>query len=44
MYLMISTGEDFNARSAMTRPIAAGEPQKNPNGFPIGASNAMFSA
>ena len=41
---MTSTGEDFTARSAMTSPMAAGEPQKNPNGFPIGALNAMLSA
>ena len=35
--MMTSTGEDLTARSAMTRPMAAGEPQKKPNGLPMGA-------
>ena len=35
---------DFIAVSAITSPIAAGEPAMNPNASPIGAPNALFSA
>ena len=44
IYFTISTEADLTAKSAITIPIAAGEPQKKPKGFPIGASKARFRA
>ena len=44
IYLMRFTFADFKALSAITRPMAAGEPAMNPKALPSGALNAAASA
>ena len=39
-----STPADFNAISAITIPIGAGDAHTKPNGLPIGTSNALLIA
>ena len=42
--IIVSMDADLHARSANTRPIAAGEAARNPKALPSGASNAVFRA
>ena len=44
MYLVMETAADFTALSAITSPIAAGEPAMNPNASPSGVPKALWIA
>lgn len=44
IYCVIDTAADFTALSAITRPIAAGEPAMKPNASPRGVPKALWIA